>query len=139
MPVKKLLDDAILPTRKHTNDVGVDVYAYGDYIITPHTFKIIRTGIAFQTPEGFMNLIKPKSRNNWLIGGGVVDPGYEGEILVKVFNILDEKIVIRHGDAIAQIIAVKIGYLSCEESDFISDTERGATGGIVYQLNNREE
>ena len=30
--------------------------------------------------------IRPKGRNNHLVGSGIVDAGYQGEILVKVVN-----------------------------------------------------
>jgi dUTP pyrophosphatase len=135
MNYKLVMLDAIEPTRKHPEDAGMDVYAYGDYIIRPHTIKIVRTGISVDTPKRYMTLIKPKSRSNFLIGGGVVDEGYTGEVLVKIFNVLDEDIVIRHGDPVAQLINVKIVSNPPNLTDVVTITGRGDTGGIVTQRN----
>ena len=39
-----------------------------------------------EIPAGYVGLVKPKGRNDHLLGAGVVDAGYQGEILVKVVN-----------------------------------------------------
>jgi len=130
----RLLPDAIEPTRKFPDDAGADVYAHGDYIIHAHTFKIVRTGVIVVTPNKYMCLIKPKGKSNYLIGAGVVDTGYAGEILVKIFNVLNEDIIIRHGEPVAQLIFVRIATPEFLYNDKVEiDSVRGATGGIVTQ------
>jgi len=124
-----------LPTRKHPTDAGVDLYALGNYIINPHTSKIIRTGIAFEYPEGTMGLVKPKSRNEHLVGAGVLDMNFRGEVLVKIFNVSTQEQAIKHGDGIAQLIIVPILTPELElVEEILSDTDRGNSGGIVTQL-----
>lgn len=138
MRYKLLRTDASPPTRKHDTDAGLDVYAYGDYIIKPHSYKIVRTGIAVETPPDCMTLIKAKSRSDYLIGGGVVDHGYTGEILVKVINPIADRfdVIIRHGDPVAQLIVLPIWIEEIEEVDEFDliDLGRGDTGGIVEQV-----
>jgi dUTP pyrophosphatase len=131
----KLYPDAVTPTRKHVTDAGVDVYAYGDYIVKPHNFKIIETGITFHFPKNYVMLVKPKSRNDWLIGAGVVDQEYQGQLLVKVVNYTDETMIIRQGDAVAQVLVIPCMVFPLEEGQLIhtEPTERGASGGIVTQ------
>ena len=84
---KRIEEEAKLPTRKFPTDAGMDVYALEEIIIPPHTMQVVRTGVTLDFPDGTVALIWPKSRNEYLVGAGVVDCGYQGEILVKVTNI----------------------------------------------------
>lgn len=130
----KLDEDAKAPTRNHLNDAGIDFYALGSYEIHPHSVKIVRTGITMEWPLGFMGLAKPKGANNYLIGAGVVDAGYQGEMLFKVFNILDDAIIIYHGDAVAQVVILPVVTATPVEYDTEEihkiKTDRGDSGGI---------
>ena len=131
----KLIDNAILPTRKHPDDAGMDFYAAEEIEIAPRSFGTVRTGITLEIPAGFVGLMKPKSRNDHLLGAGVVDAGYQGEIMIKIANIKDDPLHILPGMAIAQMILLPIVTPAIEETD--ADTihsvksERGATGGIL--------
>jgi len=113
----------------------MDFYAYGNYIIEPHNTKIVHTGVTVEIPEGYMLLLKPKGKNDWLIGSGVVDTGYEpGEILVKIINPYDRPIAIRDGDAICQGVLVKISAPEIiEVKEMKAKSERSGKGGIVTQ------
>lgn len=56
--IKKLYNDAILPTRGSEKAAAYDVYAYlkdgvSEAFIHPHTTMKIGTGIALAPPEGF--------------------------------------------------------------------------------------
>ena len=131
---------ATIPTVKHEGDAGLDFYSAYDYILKPFSFQIIKTGISVEFPEGFVGLLKPKSSNDHLVGAGVVDQTYRGEILFKLFNPLSYDRVIRAGDPVGQMIFVRNEspkVILTEES--LSDTERGSEGGIVTQWKNRIE
>lgn len=147
--IAKLTEDATIPTRKHPNDAGVDLYSSVDIIIHPHSSRVVNTGITMDltfrnkypnipTTVAFVGLVWPKSRNDHLIGGGVVDQDYQGEILVKVFNTSNEDYVIRKGDAIAQLIIQNVVVPEVIEvsKDEVhpSKTARGESGGIVEQI-----
>ena len=134
--VMKLHPEAKLPTRKYETDAGLDFYVLFDTIIKPQDAKIVQTGITIEIPKGYMLLLKPKSRNDYLVGGGVVDTGYEpGEILVKIINPYTRPIAIKKGDAIAQGVFVKIAVPEIEEvSAMKTKTERAGKGGIVEQV-----
>lgn len=137
MRFAKLYEDAIAPTRKHSTDAGIDFYAYGDYIIEPNSYKTIKTGITVEIPNRTFGLLKPKGRSNYLIGAGVVDEGYQGEILVKVFNPTLARLVFRNGVPVAQMVIIPIHTASPYEVSLEEihqeKTERSATGGIVSQ------
>ena len=131
----KLDSRALTPSRKHKDDAGMDFYALGDYIVQPNSVKVIRTGITIEWPLGFMGLAKPKGSHDYLIGAGVIDAGYQGEMVFKVFNILNEIIIIRHGDAVAQVVILPVvtPNLLVEINDGTihrEKTARGDSGGI---------
>lgn len=74
----KLQPNVILPTRKHPDDAGIDFYASEEKTISPHAFDVVGTGITIEIPQGYVGLMMPKSRNNHLLGAGVIDAGYQG-------------------------------------------------------------
>ena len=120
------------PTRKHESDAGLDFYALKPVLIRPGEMKIVDTGIAIQLPQGTMGMIKPKSGHNRLIGAGIIDEGYRGEIRVKVYNTGHNNIYINQGDPVAQLIVVPILTPALELVPYqeLQETERGTTGGI---------
>ena len=142
----KLYELATIPTRKNPSDAGMDLYAcfyYDDQaaIIKSGDYEIIPLGIAVEIPPNCFGWITNKSSKNYLIGGGIVDSGYRGELLVKIFNTSNDTVVIRHGDAIAQLLIVPayILYLQVVETEYSeienTDTSRGQSGGILSQYN----
>ncbi len=131
----KLVENAVLPTRKHPDDAGIDFYSAEDKVIPPHSFDVAGTGITVEIPAGYVGMMMPKSRNDHLLGAGVIDAGYQGEIRIKLANLTDQPLVITEGQAIAQMLLVPIVTPAVEEvpADVIHrvKSERGATGGIL--------
>jgi dUTP pyrophosphatase len=130
----KLDPRAVSPARKHPTDAGVDVCALASCWITPFGYRVVRTGLTFEIPAGSMLEIRPKGRNNHLIGSGIVDAGYQGEILVKVVNYSWKPLRIKQGDAIAQLVQVPV---ICDVVEEIAPerihaarSARGDEGGI---------
>jgi dUTP pyrophosphatase len=133
----KLTSDAKSPTRKNSTDAGIDFYSSETVKIPPHNMRIVHTGITVEIPNGFVLIIKPKSKNNHLIGAGVIDAGYQpGEILVKVINIWDSAMIINKYDPIAQGVYLPIETPSLIETnveDLRHDSSRSGQGGITTQ------
>lgn len=131
----KLHPDAVLPTRKHADDAGIDFYALLPVVIPPHSFDIVKTGITIEIPKGYVGLMKPKSRNDHLLGAGVIDAGYQGEIQIKIANITDEPLEIACGQAVGQMLLIPVETPAVEEvlleEIHTKVSERGATGGIL--------
>lgn len=130
----KLDPRAITPMRKHPTDAGVDVYANEEVRIAPFSYRVVHTGVTFEVPPGTMLEIRPKGRNNHLIGSGIVDAGYQGEIVVKVVNYSWRRLQIHQGEAIAQLVQIPV---MCEPVEELQPQEihregssRGDTGGI---------
>jgi dUTP pyrophosphatase len=136
--IARLRPQAVLPTRKHPYDAGLDLYAAEAATLAPHAGGIVPTGITIEIPAGFVGLVKPKGRNDHLLGAGVVDAGYQGEILVKVVNPYPRPLEIHAGDAIGQILIVPIETPQVVEVSsqeiHVQSSARGASGGIVEQF-----
>lgn len=136
--IARLRSNAILPSRKHPHDAGLDLYAAEACTLPPHVSAIIPTGISVEIPPGYVGLVKPKGRNDHLLGAGVIDAGYQGELLVKVVNPYGRPLEIRHGDAIGQLLILPIETPAVEEVSPVDihhhPTARGDSGGIVDQF-----
>jgi len=81
-------------------------------------------------PSGFFGWITNKSSKEYLVGAGVIDNNYRGEIKVRIFNVLNKKIYIKEGDAIAQLILLPQINDAIELVLFLSETDRNNDGGI---------
>jgi dUTP pyrophosphatase len=125
------------PARKHPSDAGVDVFSNETLTVPPFSAARVRTGLTFDIQPGYMFLAKPKSGSDYLLGAGVIDPGYQGEILIKVVNYTPNPLTITRGDALAQLVQVAIRTDSLEEVSLEevhpARSERGSDGGIVRQ------
>ena len=136
MPLKfaRLNENAKSPARKHPTDAGVDVYALEDVIVKPFSYCNVHTGVTIEVAEGTMLEVRPKGRNNHLVGAGVIDAGYQGEIVVKVVNYTWRAMHLRKGDAVAQLVQLPVICEPVEEviADQIhaQQSARGGSGGI---------
>lgn len=138
MPLKfaHLDPNATTPIRKNSTDAGVDVYANEEVTIWPFSYRVVCTGVTFEVPDGTMLMVWPKGRNNYLIGSGVIDAGYQGEIMIKIVNYSWKPMRIHKGTAIAQLVQIPVicepvQELPLHEIHTHSST-RGASGGIHH-------
>jgi dUTP pyrophosphatase len=130
--------DAKAPLRKNPTDAGVDVYAEEDTWVWPFSAARIKTGVTFEITPGSMLLAKPKSGSDYLLGAGVIDAGYQGEILIKVVNYKPWPLRIKKGQAVAQLIQVVVITDPLERVNtppqlHEKKSTRGTDGGIVRQ------
>lgn len=130
--VKKLREDAKLPTKGHQGDAGIDFYAIEDVTFLPKSKHKVFTGVSIEIPEGYVGLVWDKSSIAFNKGlktmGGVIDSGYRGEILMVLYNTCDEEVVIEKGDKIAQIIIQKFEDCDILETESLSESIRGDKG-----------
>jgi len=134
LKVAKTRPEARIPTRKHPTDAGMDLYSCGEYFIGHGSFALVDTGITVELPKGFVGIIKPKGASQHLIGSGVLDAGYQGEIVVRVFNAGATMISFKPGDPVGQLVILpvmtpEIVEVSLDEIHQ-EKSARGATGGI---------
>ena len=127
--VKKLRDDAKLPTHGHPGDAGMDFYAIEDVVFAPGKQERVHTGVAIEIPEGCVGLIWDKSSTSFNIGlkimGGVIDSGFRGELVMCLLNTSDKEVVLEKGHKVAQMIIQKYEHCDILEVGEISETIRG--------------
>ena len=122
-----------MPTRAHEFDAGLDLYsAYEDVYISPRESELFDTGVHIQLPKNTVGFLKSKSGLNVKCGitsEGVIDAGYTGSIMVKLYNHSDTPYRVRKGDKISQLVILPCLLPELEVVDSLEDTERG-TGGF---------
>jgi len=130
--VKKLSEDAIIPTRGSGGAVGYDLYSMDDVIIKPLQRALVCTGIVIVLPSGVYGRVAPRSglavKHGIQVGAGVIDPDYTGEIKVVLFNQGDKTFEVKKGDRIAQLVLEKCETPQIEEIGKIEETVRGSGG-----------
>lgn len=136
--IKKLYEDAIIPTFGSEFAAGVDLHAYlpGHEMIEikPHETVMIGSGVAMAIPARHWGGLFARSGLASKRGlapankVGVVDADYRGEIKVALHNHSEETQFVNHGDRIAQFIIVPLPDVTYEETAELNDTERGDGG-----------
>lgn len=122
---------AYLPTRAHSTDAGLDLYAKEDKEVPPYGSAVFDTGVHLAIPEGYVGDVKSKSGLMVLhdiTTDGTVDPGYTGSILVRLFNSSPLRKDIKAGQKIAQIVLKKILIPELKVVNSLEPTERGSKG-----------
>jgi dUTP pyrophosphatase len=134
--VKKLNERAVLPTYGSEYSAGADLYALLDeeLVFMPNETKFVHTGLAMEIPEGYAGLVYARSGLASKRGlapankVGVVDADYRGEIMVSLHNHSGEFQSVEAGERIAQLVITPFLRVEFDESDGLSDTDRGAGG-----------
>ena len=136
MRIKKLSEDAILPTYGSEFAAGADLYACleKEVLIEPGQTLLIKTGLAMEIPEGTVGLIFARSGLATKKGlapankVGVIDADYRGEIMVALHNHSDTSVTVEGGERIAQIAIVPFIKADFTVVDELSETVRGEGG-----------
>lgn len=126
--VKKLKQNAKLPTYAHPGDVGMDLYSMEEKILMPGEHHFFYHGFALEFPEGYGALVMDKgsiSKAGLKTMGGVYDAGYRGEYNTHLVNLSDKPYTIEVGDKVAQLVILPVVIGELEESDTLNDSSRG--------------
>ena len=136
--IKKLNENAVIPSYAKSGDAGMDLVATSiiSETDTQITFGI---GLALEIPKGFVGLIFPRSsvRKTGLMlsnSVGVCDSGYRGELQAtfkKVYGKNDiriDEMDYKVGDRVAQIMIIPYPRVNFVESTNLSETDRGVGG-----------
>lgn len=132
--IQRLWSAAILPTRAHENDAGLDLYAAEQVGIPVLGRNLVGTGIAVAIPPGHVGYITPRSglaHSNGITvlnAPGTIDADYTGEIRVNLINHGQAPYVITPGQRIAQLVIHPIITPPVEEVTELPDTARGTNG-----------
>ena len=144
--MKVMLDPgAKMPTRAHETDAGLDLYSpvdaviypnnaastFGGFFGNPESSVCIDTGVHVEIPAGYVGMVKSKSGLNVkhnITSEGVIDSGYTGSIMVKLYNHGNNIVRIEKGQKISQLVILPIITPDLELVDTLDDTERGNGG-----------
>lgn len=136
MKVKIKSDSGILPFYETEGSAGMDLRAYIEEPLTlkPGQRMLVPTGLYIELPVGYEAQIRARSglaikKGIGLVNGiGTIDSDYRGEIKVILINWGDEDFVIENGDRIAQMVIARYERIEWEQTDDLSETERGSGG-----------
>ena len=134
--VKKLKENATLPTYGSLEAAGADLYACLDasVAIEPGESVFVPTGLAMEIPKGYAGLIYARSGLACKRGlapankVGVVDSDYRGEFMVVLHNHSGIPQEITHGERIAQLVITPVFTPGFEEVADLTDTDRAGGG-----------
>lgn len=130
--MKITLDDgAYLPVRGHSTDAGLDIRSRETQIVCAKDSAVFKTGVHVQLPKGTAGILISKSGLNVCFGissTGLIDEGYTGEIVVKLFNHSGYDYKVKKGDKISQLVIVPVFYETCEIVDELDPSDRGTNG-----------
>lgn len=127
----KLDQGAYLPERAHKTDAGADIRTPRAFTIHAHSDVTIHTGVHIQLPKGTVGMLKSKSGLNikkGIVSEGVIDEGFTGEIIVKLYNLSDQLYVFNRGDKITQLVTMPVLYPDFVQVHQITGGERGDNG-----------
>lgn len=137
LKIKKIRENAKIPTRATVGSAGMDLYACiqepitlngGDKAVIPTgiaigldtpeyaAFVYARSGLAIKHGIGLLNSV------------GVIDSDYRGEICVGVINQLKEPYTIEPFERIAQMVIQPVALPELVEVESLDETDRGAGG-----------
>lgn len=132
LKLKIMLDaGAKVPTRAHEADAGLDIYAATDGVVPSGGSCTFDTGVHAEIPSGYVGMLKSKSGLNCkhgLVSEGVIDAGYTGSIVVKLYNHGASPYTVKAGEKIRQLVILPIITPEPEVVDSLADTERGTSG-----------
>jgi dUTP pyrophosphatase len=133
MKVKFMHENAKLPQKAHSGDLGYDLFAAENANIYPGETVLVATGVAIQFPEGYGGIIKDRSsvatQRKLFTVAGVIDNGYIGELKVALHNSGYNLQKIKVGDKVAQLILIPTVNFTVEEVDEVfSADNRGQDG-----------
>ncbi len=133
MNVKIKLDTgARIPTRAHATDSGLDLYARETKIVRAKDSAKFDTGVHIELPHGTTGFLKSKSGlnvNNGITSEGVIDEGYTGSIVVKLYNNSENDFLVMPGQKISQLVILPVVIPdTLEIVQELEDTERGENG-----------
>lgn len=134
--VKKLKENANLPTRGSAYAAGYDLYACLDESVTVEAGATVKigTGLSIAVPEGYFGAIFARSGLATKEGlrpancVGVADSDYRGEYIVALHNDSSIARTVTPGERIAQLVIMPFLSVDFEETNNLEETERGEGG-----------
>jgi dUTP pyrophosphatase len=135
LPVRRLRDDAVMPSSAYPGDAGLDLAACEACELGPGERAVVSTGLALAIPAGYAGFVLPRSGLARQHGvtivntPGLIDSGYRGEVQVTLLNTdAGEAFRVEPGMRVAQLVILAVPEARLVEVDELPASERGADG-----------
>lgn len=130
--MKIVLDEkAIMPERAHETDAGLDLKSPVAVLIPKGGSEVIDTGVHIELPPSTVGMLKSKSGLNvkcGILSEGVIDEGYTGSIVAKLYNHGEQPCFINRGDKITQLVILPVIIPEIEVVEQLEVKGRGNDG-----------
>src|SRR5690554_2306085 len=125
-----------LPNYETIASAGMDLRASLSDSVTlkPLERAMVETGLFIELPIGYEAQVRPRSglaaKNGITVLNtpGTIDADYRGEIKVILVNLSNQDFEIKDGERIAQMVIAKHERVEWEETNELSQTQRGEGG-----------
>jgi len=127
----KLDSGAFMPERAYKTDAGLDLKTPMTVVVPSKGSVTINTGVHIELPPGTVGMLKSKSGLNVkhnITSEGVIDEGYTGAIVAKLYNHGLSDVVIAKGQKITQLVILPVVIPDLELVDSLGETDRGDKG-----------
>lgn len=127
-----MLDNgAYMPSRGHETDAGLDLRTPKAVTVPAYGNAIVDTGVHVALPHGCSGLLVSKSGLNVkhdITSTGLIDEGYTGSIVVKLYNHGSEDHEFEAGDKVTQLVVLPVICEPLEQVSAFNPSERGDNG-----------
>ena len=127
-----MLDNgAYMPSRGHKTDAGLDLRTPKAVTVPAYASVAVDTGVHVALPHGCAGLLVSKSGLNVrhdITSTGLIDEGYTGSIVVKLYNHGGEDHEFEAGDKVTQLVVMPVVCESLEQVSAFNPSERGDNG-----------
>jgi len=128
--------DLPLPKYQTPLSAGMDLLAdlSEDVALESLERRLIPTGLSVELPAGFEAQIRPRSGLALKQGltclktPGTIDADYRGEVGVLLINLSTQRVVLKRGDRIAQMVIAPCVQATLVEVQVLTETTRGEEG-----------
>lgn len=122
---------AYMPSRAHGIDAGLDLRTPVAVTVPAYESVTVDTGVHVALPHGCAGLLVSKSGLNvkhGITSTGLIDEGYTGSIVVKLYNNGGEDYEVKAGDKVTQLVVIPVVCEPLEQVASFNRTERGDNG-----------
>lgn len=111
--------------------IVLDLRTPKDVTVPAKGSVIVDTGVHVELPPNTVGMLKSKSGLNVKYGitsEGVIDVGYTGSIVAKLYNHSETHVILKKGNKITQLVIIPIVPVELEQVSELMATERGSGG-----------
>lgn len=106
------------------------------FLLQPHQFILATTEEYFKLPDNLTAFVEGRSSVGrmglFIQNAGWVDPGFEGEITLELYNASDKPILLEAGARVGQLVFAQLDQHAENPYNGKYQKQKGATGSRIY-------